>query len=48
MQSHRYLPEANRISVLMAAVLLAFALTRILSVPKLDLSIPLPGIVLAF
>jgi hypothetical protein len=48
MQSHRYLPEAGRISVLMAAVLLAFALTRVLSTPNLDLSLPLPGIVLAF
>jgi len=48
MQSHRYLPEASRISVLMAAVLLAFALTRVISTPNLDLSLPLPGIVLAF
>jgi hypothetical protein len=48
MQSHRYLPEAGRISVLMAAVLLAFALTRVLSTPNLNLSLPLPGIVIAF
>ncbi len=48
MQSHRYSPEANRVSVLMAAVLLAFALTRVISAPNLKLSIPLPGIVLAF
>lgn len=48
MQSHRYLPEASRISVLMAAVLLAFALTRVISTPNLNLALPLPGIVLAF
>ncbi len=48
MQSHRYLPEANRVSVLMAAILLAFALTRVISAPNLKLAIPLAGIVMAF
>jgi hypothetical protein len=48
MQNRRYLPEANRVSVLMAAVLLAFALTRVISAPNLKLAIPLAGILLAF
>jgi hypothetical protein len=48
MQSHRYLPESSRVSVLMAAILLAFALTRLLHVPNLDIAIPLAGILLAF
>jgi hypothetical protein len=30
---HRYLPEANRVSVLTAVVLLAYALTRLIEVP---------------
>ena len=47
MQSHRYLPEVSRVSVLMAAILLAFALTRVLQAPDLNLSLPLPGVVLA-
>jgi hypothetical protein len=48
MESHRYLPEVSRVSVLMAAILLAFALTRVISAPNLNLSLPLAGIVLAF
>ena len=48
MQTHRYLPEANRVSVLMAAILLAFALTRVLSAPNLKIALPLAGIMLAF
>ncbi len=48
MQAHRYLPEAGRVSVLMAAILLAFAVTRLVNVPNLQLAIPLAGIVLSF
>lgn len=41
MTERRYLPDPTRVSVLTAAVLLAFALTRVLNAPQL-LSIPLP------
>ena len=34
MNEHRYLPEPGRVSVLTAAVLLAFALTRVLNAPQ--------------
>ncbi|MFH2103395.1 MAG: hypothetical protein ABIJ39_08610 [Chloroflexota bacterium] len=46
--SKNHLPEANRVSVLTAAVLLAFALTRVISTPDIDVLIPLPGIPLGF
>jgi Protein of unknown function (DUF5656) len=48
MTERTYLPESTRVSVLTAAVLLAFAMTRIISAPHIDVSIPLLGIVLAF
>jgi hypothetical protein len=48
MTERAYLPESTRVSVLLAAVLLAFAMTRIISAPHIDVSIPLPGISLAF
>jgi len=48
MTERAYLPETTRISVLMAAVLLAFAMTRIISAPHIDVSIPIAGIYLAF
>jgi hypothetical protein len=35
MTEHRYLPDPSRVSVLTAAVLLAFALTRVLNAPHL-------------
>jgi hypothetical protein len=46
MVEHRYLPEAGRVSVLMAIVLLSFALAHFLPVPEGNLSIPIFGIVL--
>jgi len=39
----RTTPDANRVGVLTAAVLLAFALTRILPAPEFTLSLQLPG-----
>mgnify|MGYP001053859979 CR=1 FL=1 len=46
MVEHRYLPEAGRVSVLVAIVLLSFALAHFLPVPQGNLSIPIFGIVL--
>jgi hypothetical protein len=48
MDSHRYLPDVNRVSVLTAAILLAFALTRVISSPSVLLDIQLAGVDLSF
>ncbi len=48
MASNRYFPDANRISVLTATVLLAFALTRLSLAPQYKLELQLPGVYLAF
>ena len=42
-ESSRALPEASRIGVLTASVLLAFSLTRILPAPEFTMSLQLPG-----
>jgi len=39
----RYLPDSNRVGVLTAAVLLAFALTHLIQTPELTLELQLPG-----
>ncbi len=44
----RYLPDPARVSVLTAAVLLAFALTRVIVTPHVDLHIPLGKLNLGF
>ncbi len=44
----RYLPDPARVSVLTAAVLLAFALTRVIVTPHVDLHIPLGKLNLNF
>ena len=41
MTEKRYLPDPTRVSILTAAVLLAFALTRVITAPHLDVYIPL-------
>lgn len=41
MDEHRYLPDPTRVSVLTAAVLLAFALTRVITAPHYDLHFPI-------
>lgn len=46
MNENRHLPDPSRVSVLMAAVLLSFAMTRVLNVPEGNLSIPLFGLLL--
>ena len=46
MIEHRYLPEAGRVSVLMAIILLSFALAHFLPVPEGNLAVPLFGIIL--
>ena len=43
MTEKRYLPDPTRVSILTAVVLLAFALTRVISVPNYRMFIPLAG-----
>jgi hypothetical protein len=47
-EERRYLPDSNRIGVLLAAVLLAFALTRLIQAPRFTLELQLPGFYFAF
>lgn len=44
----RFLPDAERVSVLAAIILLAYALARIVYLPERGVEIPLPGIILSF
>jgi hypothetical protein len=44
MPENRYLPDPTRVSILTASVLLAFALTRLVSAPTYELTIPLGGL----
>jgi len=49
MQENRsYLPSADRVGVLVASVLLAFALTRLIQSPRFTLTITLPGFYFAY
>ena len=49
MQENRtYLPSANRMGMLIASVLLAFALTRLIQSPRFTLTITLPGFYFAY
>jgi hypothetical protein len=48
MQPSRTLPESNRVSILTATTLLAYALTHILNAPKYTVSLPVAGINLNF
>jgi hypothetical protein len=49
MQENRsYLPSTNRIGMLVASILLAFALTRLIQSPRLTLTITLPGFYFAY
>lgn len=47
-ERQHYLPDTDRISVLSAAVLLTYALTRLVSTPGFTLSVQLPGFYFAF
>ncbi len=44
----RYLPDPNRVGVLAAAVLLTYALTRLVNAPALTLAVQLPGFYFAY
>ncbi len=44
----RYLPDPNRIGVLAAAVLLTYALTRLVNAPAFTVAIQLPGFYLSY
>lgn len=43
MDEHRHLPDANRLSVLAATIMLAYALTPFISFPERDLGLQFPG-----
>ena len=44
---HSHLPDLNRLSLLAAAILIAYALARMVNLPERTFSIQLPGIFLA-
>ena len=48
MDEQKYLPDTNRVGMLTATVLLAFALTRIVQAPAFEVELQLPGFLLAF
>jgi hypothetical protein len=48
MSEHRYLPDSNRLSVLTAVILLAYALTRLIALPPLTIQTNLFGVGMAF
>jgi len=43
MQTHRHLPDVNRLSVLAAMILLAYAVTRFIDAPTRQIALQLPG-----
>ncbi len=47
-ENHSYNPPADRVGVLIASVLLTFALTRLIQSPNLTLTITLPGFYFAY
>ncbi|HTX79586.1 MAG TPA: hypothetical protein VMC62_07960, partial [Longilinea sp.] len=48
MDEPRYLPDSNRLSVLTAVILLAYALTRVIALPPLVVQTNLLGVSLSF
>lgn len=46
-ERHRYMPDVDRLSILAAIILLAFAVARLINLPGRLLSMQLPGIYLA-
>ena len=48
MDRPRYLPDANRLSVVAAMILLAYALARFIDIPGRTLAFQLPGIYISF
>lgn len=47
-ENRSYLPSPDRVGVLIASILLSFALTRLISSPRFTLTISLPGFYFAF
>jgi hypothetical protein len=47
-ESHSHLPSADRVGILVASILLTFALTQIVQSPRLTLIIELPGFYFAY
>jgi hypothetical protein len=47
-ENHSYLPSANRLGMLIASILLSFALTRLIQSPRFTLTITLPGFYFAY
>jgi hypothetical protein len=47
-ESRSYLPSTNRLGILVASILLAFALTRIIQSPRFTLTVTLPGFYFAY
>lgn len=48
MTESRHLPDPSRVSVLTAAILLAFALTRVVDMPRYEISLPVGSLDLSF
>jgi hypothetical protein len=48
MDERRYFPDMNRLSVLTATILLAYAIARFVDLPAREITIPLPGLYLIF
>ena len=48
MNETRYLPDSNKVGMLTASVLLAFALTRLIQTPEFTLELQLPGFYFAY
>ena len=48
MDERKYLPDTDRVGMLTATVLLAFALARIVQAPAFEVELQLPGFLLAF
>ncbi len=48
MGPHHYLPDKNRLSVIIATILLAYALTRFVDIPTISLSLGVLGVLLSF
>src|SRR5215213_10542364 len=43
MNEQRYLPDADRVGMLISTVLLAFALTHLIQAPEFNIEVQLPG-----
>ena len=48
MSEPRYLPDSNRVGIILATVLLAYALTSLLQTPEFTLELQLPGFYFAY